>query len=61
MSSLGRAGRELKVQLLLDRIRPIVVALSEIEVKADDNIVFKNSTQCSTRLQCLTKGTDCCC
>ncbi len=42
MSSLGRAGRELEVQLLLDRVRPIVAALSETEVEADDNVVFKN-------------------
>ncbi len=42
MSSLGRAGRELEVQLLLDRVRPVVVALSETEVQADDSVVFKN-------------------
>ncbi len=39
---MGRAGRELEVQLLLDRVRPIVAALSETEVQADDNVVFKN-------------------
>ena len=43
VSSLGRAGRELEVQLLLDRVRPVVVTLSETEVPADDdNVVFKN-------------------
>ncbi len=39
---MGRAGRELEVQLLLDRVHPAVVALSETEVPIDDNIVFKN-------------------
>ncbi len=42
MSSLGRAGRELQVQLLLDDLKPMVVALSETEVPIEDNVVFKN-------------------
>ncbi len=42
---MGRAGRELQVQLLLDRVHPIVVALSKTEVPVDDgNVVFKNYT-----------------
>ncbi len=42
VNSLGRAGRELGVQLLLDDTRPAVVALSETEVMENDNVVFKN-------------------
>ncbi len=42
MNSLGRAGRELGVQLLLDDVQPAVVALSETEVPKDDNVVFNN-------------------
>ncbi len=42
VNSLGRAGRELGVQLLLDDVRPAAVALSETEVPVDDDVVFKN-------------------
>ena len=42
MSGLGRAGRELQVQLLLDDLRPGIVALSETEVPEDDCAVLKN-------------------
>ncbi len=39
---MGRAGRELQVQLLLDDLQPAVVALSETELKECDVAVFKN-------------------
>ncbi len=42
MSNLSRAGRELQVQLLLDKLRPVVAALSETEIAAEDSVVFKN-------------------
>ncbi len=44
MSGIGRAGRELEVQLLLDDLRPSVVALSETELTVNDSVVFKNYT-----------------
>ncbi len=42
MSGLSRADRELQVQLLLDDLRPAVVALSETEVSVHDSVVLKN-------------------
>ncbi len=42
MCGLSRAGRELEVQLLLDDLRPAVVALSETELKVNDSVVFRN-------------------
>ncbi len=39
---MGRAGRELQVQLLLDECRPAVVALSETEIPPEDSVSFKN-------------------
>ncbi len=40
---MNRAGRELEVQLLLDELRPVVVALSETEIPSDDmSVVFQN-------------------
>ena len=39
---MGRAGRELGVQLLLDDVRPAAAALSETEVMENDDVVFKN-------------------
>ncbi len=42
MNSLGRAGRELGAQLLLDEVNPIAVALTETEVLENDDVVFKN-------------------
>ncbi len=42
MNNLGRAGRELQVQLLLDDLDPTMVALSETEIPEEDTIVFKN-------------------
>ena len=39
---MGRAGRELQVQLLLDDLQPAVVALSETEVPEEDLAIFKN-------------------
>ena len=44
MCGLSRAGRELEVQLLLDDLRPAVVALSETELAVNDRAVFKNYT-----------------
>ena len=37
-----RAGRELQVQLLLNDLKPVIVALSETEVPVEDNVVFQN-------------------
>ncbi len=39
---MGRAGRELQVQLLLDDLLPAVVALSETEIPEEDSVMFKN-------------------
>ncbi len=39
---MTRAGRELQVQLLLDDLRPALVALSETELKREDLITFNN-------------------
>ncbi len=39
---MTRAGRELQVQLLLNDLRPAVVALSEAELEKEDSIIFKN-------------------
>ncbi len=39
---MTRAGRELEVQLLLDDLRPAVVALSEAEIPEEDSVVFNN-------------------
>ncbi len=45
VSSLGKPGRELEVQHLLDDLRPEVVALSETEVPIEDTtIVFRGYT-----------------
>ncbi len=42
VNGLTRAGRELEVQLLLDDLRPAVVALSETEVPEEDSVMFNN-------------------
>ncbi len=37
VNSLTKAGRELELQLLLDELRPAIVALSETEIPAEDD------------------------